>query len=70
MNDTMVAIVSAFFIIGITVGVIAVVAVSVLRPNRRGDRGDYADSIDDDTYGPGEPSGSGWDDTKPDGHRR
>jgi hypothetical protein len=70
MNDTVVAIVSAFFIIGITVGVIAVVAASVLRPNRRGDQGDYADSIDDGPYGPGEPSGSGWDDTKPDGYRR
>ena len=40
MNDTVVAIVSAFFIIGIAVGIIAVVAMSVLRPERRGDQGD------------------------------
>ena len=66
MNDTVVAIVSAFFIIGITVGIIAVVAASVFRADRRGDQGDYADS-----YGPGEPpQGSGWDDTRPDGHPR
>jgi hypothetical protein len=72
MNDTVVAIVSAFFIIGITVGIITVVAVSVLRAGRRGGQGDYADPIDDDPYyGPGEPpSGTGWDDTGPDGHAR
>jgi hypothetical protein len=67
MNDTVVAIVSAFFIIGIAAGIIAVVAMSVLRAERRGNRDDdYADS-----YGPGEPpQGSGWDDTTPDGHPR
>jgi hypothetical protein len=71
MNDTVVAIVSAFFIIGITVGIIAVVAVSVLRADRRGDQGDYADPYDDDPYRPGEPpSGSGRDDTAPDSHSR
>lgn len=66
MNDTVVAIVSAFFIIGITVGIIAVVAVSVFRADRHGDQGDYADPYDDDPYRPGEPpSGSGRDDTRP-----
>jgi len=74
MNDTVVAIVSAFFIIGITVGIIAVVAVSVLRADRRRDQGDYADPYDDDPYRPGEPpsgpAGSGRHDTAPDGHPR
>jgi hypothetical protein len=66
MNDTVVAIVSAFFIIGIAAGIIAVVAMSVLRAERRGNRDDdYADS-----YGPEEPQGSGWDDTTPGGHPR
>ena len=75
MNDTVVAIVSAFFIIGIAVGIIAVVAMSVLRPERRGDQGDYAGPYDDDDpYGPGEPppvrADSGRDDTRPGGHPR
>ena len=71
MNDTVVAIVSAFFIIGIAAGIIAVVAMSVLRAERRGYRGDYADLVDDDPYGPHEPpQGSGWDDTRPDGRSR
>jgi hypothetical protein len=65
MNDTVVAIVSAFFIIGITVGIIAVVAMSVFRAGRRG----HADTSDDDPYRPGEsPSGSGRDDTRPGRH--
>jgi hypothetical protein len=71
MNGTVVAIVSAFFIIGITVGIFAVVALSVLRADRRGDQRGHADTIDDDPYRPGEsPSGSGWDDTRPGGHPR
>lgn len=71
MNDTVVAIVSAFFIIGIAVGIVAVVAMSVLRAERRGDQGDQANPFDDDPYGPGEPpSGSGRDDTRPGGHPR
>jgi hypothetical protein len=67
MNDTVVAIVSAFFIIGIAAGIIAVVAMSVLRAERRRNRDDaYSDS-----YRPDEPPhGSGWDDTRPDGHPR
>src|SRR5438046_1663669 len=69
MNDTVVAIVSAFFIIGITVGIIAVVAMSVLRAERRDDQGDYADPYDEDPYRPGAPpSGSGRDDTRPGSH--
>lgn len=44
MNDTVVAIVSAFFVIGIVFGVIAVVAMSVLRAGRPGDPGDPGDS--------------------------
>ena len=71
MNDTVVAIVSAFFIIGIAVGIVAVVAMSVLRAGRRGGQGDYADSFDDDPRGPGGPRpGSGRDDTAPDGRSR
>lgn len=71
MNDTVAAIVGAFFIIGIAAGIIAVVAMSVLRAERRGHRGDYADPVDGDLYGPGEPpQGSGWDDTRPDGRSR
>jgi hypothetical protein len=68
MNDSVVAIVSAFFIIGITVGIIAVVALSAHRADRRGDLGDPLD------YGPrrsGEsPPDRGWDDAAPDDHLR
>lgn len=71
MNDTVVVIVSAFFIIGIAVGIIAVVVLSVLRAERRGDQGDYAGPFDDDPYGPGEPPPVlGRDDTVRDGHPR
>ncbi len=49
MSDTVVAIVSAFFVIGIVVGIIAVVAMSALRADRRGDPGDSPD------YGPPGP---------------
>ena len=64
MNDTVVAIVSAFFVIGILVGIIAVVAMSVLRAERRGDPGDLLD------YETREPPGLPWDDTGPDRHPR
>jgi len=64
MNDTMVAIVGAFFVIGILVGIIAVVAMSVLRAERRGYPGDLPD------YEPRERPGLPWDDTGPDRHRR
>ena len=64
MNDTVVAIVSAFFVIGILVGIIAVVAMSVLRADRRGAPGDPLD------FEPGEPAGRPWDDTEPDRHPR
>jgi hypothetical protein len=59
MNDTVVAIVSAFFLIGIIFGVIAVIGMSVLRADRRGD-----------PRGPGEPPELNWDDTMPDDHPR
>ncbi len=49
MSDTVVAIVSAFFVIGIVVGIIAVVAMSALRAGRRGGPGDPQD------YGPPGP---------------
>ena len=60
MNDTVVAIVSAFFIIGIVVGIIAVVAMSVLRAEHRGDQDDDVGPFDD-SY---EPPGPGWDDPR------
>jgi hypothetical protein len=66
MNDTVVAIVSAFFIIGILVGIVTVIAAAVLRAGRRGRPDDPEDLPD---YEPGEP-GDPWDDTGPDGHRR
>ncbi len=40
VNDTVVAIVSAFFVMGIVVGIIAVAALPVLRAGRRRDHGD------------------------------
>jgi hypothetical protein len=64
MNDTVVAIVSAFFVIGILVGIIIVVAMSVLRAERRGDPGDLLD------YEPREPPGLAWDDTGRNGRSR
>lgn len=39
MDDSVVVIVSAFFIIGITAGIIAVIALSVLRAHRPADDG-------------------------------
>jgi hypothetical protein len=68
MNDSVVAIVSAFFIIGITVGIIAVVALSALRADRAGHRGDPMDYA---PHGRGEqPTDRGWDDAGPDSHPR
>jgi hypothetical protein len=46
MSDTVVAIVSAFFVIGILVGIIIVVAI---RAERRRDPGDLLDDEWDDT---------------------
>jgi len=66
MNDTVAAIVSAFFIIGIVVGIIAVVAMSVLRAERRGGQGDHAEPFDD----PYEPPESYRDGRDPGPHRR
>ena len=67
MNDSVVAIVSVFFIIGITVGVIAVVAMSA----RRGGRPEHLrDPGGPREYGPRragqQPPDSGWDDAVPD----
>ena len=72
MNDTVVAIVSAFFIIGIAVGIIARRGRSrSSAPTRRGDQGDHADPYDDDPYRPASRRrGSGWDDTASDGRPR
>jgi hypothetical protein len=76
MNDTVVAIVSAFFVIGILAGIVTVVAMSVLRAGRRGDPGDSGGPPDDDSGGPpddepgGPRSGPRWDDAGPDDHPR
>jgi hypothetical protein len=68
MNGAVVAIVGAFFIIGITVGIIAVVAVSVLRADRSRDPSDLPEF---GPRGPGEqPPEAGWDDAGPGGHPR
>jgi hypothetical protein len=68
MNDSVVAIVSAFFVIGITVGVITVLAMSALRTDRQGRRGrppKYGTAAFDEL--PPEPS---WDDADPDDQPR
>jgi hypothetical protein len=70
MNDTVVAIVGAFFVIGIVVGIIAVVALSVLHAERRGDQGGHAGSSDDPDGPPSPPPDPGWDDPDPGHHRR
>jgi hypothetical protein len=67
MNDTVVAIVSVFFVIGILVGIIIVVAMSVLRAERRGDPGDL---LDYESRGSREPHGLAWDDTGRNGRTR
>ena len=67
MNDTVVAIVSAFFVIGILVGIIIVIAMSVLRAERRGDPGDLLEFASHESR---EPPGLPWDDAGPDRHRR
>jgi hypothetical protein len=66
MNDTVVAIVSAFFIIGIFVGIVAVIAAAVFRADQRGRPEDPRELPD---HEPGEPDDP-WDDTTPDGHPR
>jgi hypothetical protein len=67
MSDPVVAIVSAFFVIGIVVGIIAVVAASVLRADRRGDPGDPLDYERREPVEP-PPSGYRWDGTPPAGY--
>ncbi len=69
MNDSVVAIVSAFFIIGITVGIIAVVAMSALRRGRPERCEIQAVRRSTGLAGPAEqPPDSGWDDAGPDDH--
>jgi len=71
MNDSVVAIVSAFFIIGFSVGIIAVIAVSVLRADRRGSRGGPAGPPGYRPPGPGEQSSElNWGDAGPDDRPR
>ena len=64
MNDQVVAIVSAFFIIGIFGGVIAVIALSAIRAHRPGRPGAQPD------YGRGGPSEPGWRVTAPEDRPR
>ena len=68
MNDSVVAIVSAFFVIGITVGIITVFAMSALRTDRQGHRGrppKYGTGAFDEL-----PPDPGWDDADPDDQPR
>jgi hypothetical protein len=51
MSDAVVVIVGIFFIFGITVGIITVVALAVLRP-RQPDDPDTRDELDGSGYGP------------------
>ena len=68
MNGSVVMIVSAFFIIGITVGIIAVFAMSGVRADRPGRPGH---SGHPQNHKPGgEPPHTGWDDAGPDDHPR
>jgi hypothetical protein len=67
MSDTVVAIVGAFFVTGILVGIIAVIAMSVLRAERRGDPGGL---LDFEPRQSREPPGLPWDDSGPDRHPR
>ena len=71
MSDTVVAIVSAFFVIGILVGIVIVIAMAVIRAGRHDRQDDPADPQDYQPSGPGEPPpGPPWDGTEPDGHSR
>ncbi len=66
MNDSVVAIVSAFFIIGITVGIVTVIALSVLRARRAADPGDQGGPPGNGPRGTGgQPASSGWEDASP-----
>ena len=55
MSDTVVAIVSAFFVIGILVGIVIVIAMAVIRAGRHDRQDDPADPQDYQPSGPGEP---------------
>ena len=52
MSDTVVAIVSAFFVIGILVGIVVVIAMAVIRAGRHGRPDDPADPQDYQPRGP------------------
>lgn len=65
MSGAVVAAVSIFFIIGITVGIVTVVALSVLQPRQRGWPGGRLEYRPPDQ--PPDPA-SDWDDPDP-GHR-
>jgi hypothetical protein len=66
MSDTVVAIVGAFFVIGILVGIVVVVAAAVLRADRRGHRDDPGDPMTYQSRGSGEPpSAPSGDDSHP-----
>ena len=63
MNGSVVAIASAFFVIGITVGIIAVVAISVLRASHLSQPGHPGNPLE---HEPGEePPDAHWDDAAP-----
>jgi hypothetical protein len=72
MSDTVVSIVGAFFVIGILVGIVVVVAASAFRADRRGRQGDPEDPVTGPPPGSGEPTGPypdwDWDDPDP-GHQ-
>jgi len=55
MNGSVVGIVSAFFIIGIVVGIIVVIALPALRTHRSADPGDQGEPPEQDAARPGEP---------------
>jgi hypothetical protein len=65
MSDAVVAIVSVFFIIGITVGIVVVIALSVVRPRRRGRPGRRLEY-----WPPDQPPDPGWYEDAPDEHPR
>ncbi len=68
MNGSVVGIVSAFLIIGVAVGIIAVLALSALRVDRRGNphgpRGHGPRRLSEP------PTHRGWDEAGPDDHPR
>ena len=70
MNDTIVAVVSAVFVIGILFGIAAVVAMSVLRAERRGHPRNYQPRGRGDQPPDGRWPDPRWDDDDPGDHSR